>query len=846
MMMMRNIITCSILWLSLSLSKAKEETETKYVQGASNRLDVLLESVYEAAGKRSDEKSTFVPQNVEESYSEDGLKQILSFTPSAERTSGILMTDVANILRDARALPASRIVELLTNLRDSQSSVDTEAARVSKAQFEKCAAALKYYESAADSLRNRIEEAGSPEARFDPSNAGMMDKSMKELARRIETIDTVSSEYDRVAGIHQKKSMTVLRDAIEEIQKLADVAEASVRGPREGETVQDLKDSVMGSSSTGGAIEESPFDQLSFLELSGPNAKALRSIRAMEDNLLNVQDSLMKDTRELTKVDDVVVPVVKTPVPSTEEIQEIVSSDKKSSAVRVKIDQKLLKEMLRRKEHLEMLCKSLNETSRRLERDVNMSNTYGIVPETFPHLASHMVIADLGRLADYVSNHSDLVVENETMSEAFSRAVPLISKEIRDAVISSSPGKEPLRSVKILICIHQVRSGDSLPSLAQKYDLALRDLKDANPQLPWKLRHENGYPSVGTTVFVPFDHRKPCEKLYPCAISPSPVCSHGGMAARGPEGTKPGYGWLHTSLGRMAAGWAAEAATGSAIEDWDADSDLVSRAESSALERVAEAGERTSRLFHNVRENVKATGKDVIATSGLTPAPQSGMPVDSVKQLDSDRKKGPVPHDILAADSAAFLEIQETRRGKKQRKKQLRGSNDVLSKGDAVWVYGASSKEWHSGVVEKTHEDNTYEITYPDGSISDRVPIEGISMSEPSTTSDVATTATNVGDISVGDIVCDSTSGPESSNCPTTDCDFSNAGDGCEIVTEYVVFEREARECLFRSSLTQSTRSYHLHNSYPCHFLVSLARNNTTQNVTKNLTRASRSNTGTS
>ena len=92
------------------------------------------------------------------------------------------------------------------------------------------------------------------------------------------------------------------------------------------------------------------------------------------------------------------------------------------------------------------------------------------------------------------------------------------------------------------------------------------------------------------------------EKLYPCAISPSPVCSHGGMAARGPEGTKPGYGWLHTSLGRMAAGWAAEAATGSAIEDWDADSDLVSRAESSALERVAEAGERTSRLFRNVRE----------------------------------------------------------------------------------------------------------------------------------------------------------------------------------------------------------------------------------------------------
>ena len=202
-------------------------------------------------------------------------------------------------------------------------------------------------------------------------------------------------------------------------------------------------------------------------------------------------------------------------------------------------------------------------------------------------------------------------------------------------------------------------------------------------------------------------------------------------------------------------------------------------------------------------ESVKATGKDVIATSGLTPAPQSGMPVDSVKQLDSDRKKGPVPHDILAADSAAFLEIQETRRGKKQRKKQLRGSNDVLSKGDAVWVYGASSKEWHSGVVEKTHEDNTYEITYPDGSISDRVPIEGISMSEPSTTSDVATAATSIGDISVGDIVCDSTSGPESSNCPTTDCDFSNAGDGCEIVTEYVVFEREARECLFRSSLTK-------------------------------------------
>merc|ERR1712196_472958 len=119
-MMMRNmIITCSILLLLSPLSKAQEEMETKYVQGASNHLDVLLESVYEAAGKRSDEKTTFVPKNVEESYSEDGLKQILSFTPSAERTSGILMTDVANILKDARALPASRIVELLTNLRDS-------------------------------------------------------------------------------------------------------------------------------------------------------------------------------------------------------------------------------------------------------------------------------------------------------------------------------------------------------------------------------------------------------------------------------------------------------------------------------------------------------------------------------------------------------------------------------------------------------------------------------------------------------------------------------------------------------------------------------------------------------
>ena len=140
----------------LSLSKAQEEMETKYVQGAQSFGRSVGVGVRRR--ERSDEKSTFVPQNVEESYSEDGLKQILSFTPSAERTSGILMTDVANILKDARALPASRIVELLTNLRDSQSSVDTEAARVSKAQFEKCAAALKYYESK-DSLRNRIEEA---------------------------------------------------------------------------------------------------------------------------------------------------------------------------------------------------------------------------------------------------------------------------------------------------------------------------------------------------------------------------------------------------------------------------------------------------------------------------------------------------------------------------------------------------------------------------------------------------------------------------------------------------------------------------------------------------------------
>ena len=42
----------------------------------------------------------------------------------------------------------------------------------------------------------------------------------------------------------------------------------------------------------------------------------------------------------------------------------------------------------------------------------------------------------------------------------------------------------------------------------------------------------------------------------------------------------------------------------------------------------------------------------------------------------------------------------------------------------------------------------------------------------------------------------------------------------------YVMFEREAREYLFSHSLTQMTHSCHLHNQYPCHSIVSLARNN--------------------
>jgi len=805
---------------------AQSQQTTKYETGAENRLDVLLESLYDAANATSSEmipnELTVLPSEIEESYSLDGLKQILSFTPSAERTSGIVMTDVANILRDAESYSIERIFMLLTNLRDSQSAVDTEAARVSKAQFEKCNAALKYYESATEALSERVERAKSSEARYEPKNTDthLMDKSLKDLTRRIETIDTVTSEYDRVAGIHRKSSMNVLKDAIEQIEKLSNVASASVHGPRDGESVESLERDM--AATGGGGEEELLLDEIpivSLLELSSPSgikpSNTLRSIREMQDNLFEVQDSLMKDTRDLTNVDDVVVPPVTAPVPSQREIEDIVDSDEKSSKVRLEIDKKLLKELLRRKEHLEMLCESLNETSRRFERDLNMSSEFGIVPETFPHLASHMLIADLGRLAEYVQNHTSLVVENETMSDAFLRAVPLISKEIRDAVISSSPGKEALRSVNVLICIHQVRSGDSLPSLAEKYDLTLRDLKDANPQLPWKLRHENGYPDINTTIFVPFDHYKParCEKLYPCAISPSPVCSHGGIAARGPEGTKPGFGWLHTPLGRIAAGWAADAATGSAFEDWDGDSGLMSKAEKSTLERVAEAGESTARLFNSVRDNVKASGKDVIATSGLTPSPLSGMPVDSVKQLDVDMKKGPVPHDILAADSnLAFLELQRSSSSSKSRlksknqRKKLRGSNhDVLSKGDSVWVYGASAKHWLSGTVASTHEDGTYEITYPDGSISERVPIEGISTSEPS--KPVADTSSSsslsrIGEIDIS-VQCDVTSGPESPSCPEVEeCDFSNAGDGCEIVTEYELMGMMccAKPCNFKDT----------------------------------------------
>ena len=120
---------------------------------------------------------------------------------------------------------------------------------------------MKYYESAADSLRNRIEEAGSPEARFDPSDAGMMDKSMKELARRIETIDTVSSS-DHLHGNTSKEKY----DGVERCDRRDSETRRRRRarrcGPREGETVEDLKDSVMGSnssSSTGGALKKKKF-----------------------------------------------------------------------------------------------------------------------------------------------------------------------------------------------------------------------------------------------------------------------------------------------------------------------------------------------------------------------------------------------------------------------------------------------------------------------------------------------------------------------------------------------------------------------------------------------------------
>ena len=77
----------------------------------------------------------------------------------------------------------------------------------------------------------------------------------------------------------------------------------------------------------------------------------------------------------------------------------------------------------------------------------------------------------------------------------------------------------------------------------------------------------------------------------------------------------------------------------------------------------------------------------------------------------------------------------------------------------------------------------------------------------------------------------------------------------------YVVFEREARECLFSYSPTQRTHScisilihllrgltrvtYTTNKYHPCHSIVSLTRNNTTRMLRKYLTRASRSNTGT-
>ena len=63
-----------------------------------------------------------------------------------------------------------------------------------------------------------------------------------------------------------------------------------------------------------------------------------------------------------------------------------------------------------------------------------------------------------------------------------------------------------------------------------------------------------------------------------------------------------------------------------------------------------------------------------------------------------------------------------------------------------------------------------------------------------------------------------------------------------------MVFEREAREYLFSHSLTQRARSCHLHNSHPCHCIVSLTRNNSTRifdHQHSNTNEHQRSNTGT-
>lgn len=833
---------------------------TTYAQGSTNVIDYLVNRLYGDLEKRNEKQSgvfditlppVLIPKSVAGDNLEEGIRDILSLTPPEGATDRTLMRDVAALVDIAAKQGKEKMVSMASAfvkiLKTSLETADEEVERALEDQIKACGKASETYESLYLDATSRYKN-GRGKVEFgvglNVTSWNSSKEDIEAIEARASDIDDAVDAYDGIADKNRRDELARIRHVLSKVSRWTNAATAAYFGPygpdappdrvvlsvgKSPRRVKDMsrKDSCYGDGDcpsghvcAGGscfAWNREVFDAknddavaTALLQIGTtvqPYRRVMDVLRSAQERLTGMQKDVAQSTglRGSRTVVDVAnsVPAPASPIPSKTVLDREIETDEAARKIQVKVDGVLLREINRRREHLRVLCAALNET---LAENAATSSS---LEDTIP---SRRLISDVAALFASTKNAAyanSAPLGGLSQIEAVSRALPSIAKDIRNVTEGSL--ESAVRIPRVSICIAPVQSGDSAASLAEKWGMTKDEFEAYNPQLSWRVREGREYPTIGEPVYVPSNDKErnlPC-RPWPCAVSPSAVCEHGGIPARGPEGTKPGFGWLRSKLGRLATKWASEAAIRTAKRDWDLEAGDVAEAEGRAVERVAKSAEAASRLFATLKEDAIEMGRDMSAPApGLDPAPQSGHPVESLTQLDDaiDELGGrPVHSDILAADMpSAFVEVSSKRKRIARiaaKKSRARGADGVLQprpeEGTELWVYFPSSGKWRKGQVGRVDSEGLLTVAYSDGGFpaeTGRVSMKQVSFSAPSEPGGGAPPSS-----SKDPAECDPETGPKSASCEEiADGACPTIGEDCVKVTEFE-FNVEDGSCCLRA-----------------------------------------------